>query len=531
MLSRSSIRWILAAWILFPTTASGMLERTVAGMGPLGPQDVTTRRPGEPAAPMNSIDPERGQIIWHNHLTDAIHQSTSISIASGCLAAGTYLNPPEEAELIPLWGDGTPDWVCPGTDFRVAASRFGDVIAGVDKRADGVMLYKWHSDSSTPDWTFLIRSSSVGGARALVVSPDASTIALLVTMWDPGNVRLYLFDPASSTPTAIYDAPEGTFPRNIDITADGRYIAFIAAADAYVYDRDAQSVRWSGGMGGSNDPIAISGDGTYLAYGWTSFYLREWTGSAYTPGWSISGGDFWVRSCRFSLDSGTLVVGWYDHNTHLENRIELYDLPLSSPLWTYPYTPGSGEYQDIPCEIAITADGGYAAVASWGDARNTNPEIHVFERRSSNPVLTVDTPGSMFSVDIAQTEGGGVYVAACGKHVHANEQGRGGDLYSILVTDPSAVRDRPPVAHDLVLRVQPSVCASEAEIDFMLPEASQPCVRIYSPTGRLACSLEHGWLDAGEHHWTWRGRLSPGRYWLQLHAGSRSTSRPILVTR
>ena len=64
---------------------------------------------------------------------------------------------------------------------------------------------------------------------------------------------------------------------------------------------------------------------------------------------------------------------------------------------------------------------------------NTNPEVHVFERAEGEPVLTVDTPGSMFDIDIARGPQGRIHIAAAGKHVHANTSGRGGDLYSILL--------------------------------------------------------------------------------------------------
>jgi hypothetical protein len=480
-------------------------------------------------------DPADGGVIWHNTLTDAIIQSTSISAAADRLCAGTYLNPPREVELIPLEGDGTPDWVFPGTDFRVAASRNGDVIVGVDKLTSGVTLYRWHPESSAFDWSYNIPSCSIGGVRSVVVSPDASTIALSVTMQNPQFARLYLFDPDSPVPIATCDASEGTFARNLDITADGRYIAFIAGADAYVFDRDTQTTRWSGSMGASNDPIAISGDGNYLAYGWTMLYMREWTGSTYDLLWTAPGGAFRLRSCRFSFDASTFVAGWYHSSTHLQNRIQLYEVPSSTPLWTHLNAMGSGGYQDVPYEIAITATGGHLVVGSWGDQANTNAEVQIFERASSEPVLTVDTPGSVFSVDIAEDSRGGVYAAACGKHVHANQTGRGGDLYSIRVTDPSAAGEDGLWADQIRLEMRPNPCVTEAAIRLVLAHEARTQIGVFAPDGRLLRVLDRGVMSAGTHPLQWDGTAASGRaaepgvYFLRVDAGAHSAAARIIL--
>jgi WD40 repeat protein len=477
-----------------------------------------------------------GEVLWHNYLTDATYQSAAISMTTGRVVAGTWLNPPKETELIPLEGDGTPDWVFPGTDFRVGAARNGDVIASVDKVGTGVMLYKWHTGSATPDWSYEIPSCSVGGARALVVSQDASTIALVVTMQDPQFVRLYCFDPASSTPFAMCDGPANGFARNVDVTPDGRYVAFISAADAYVYDCDTQAVRWSGSMGASNDPLAISGDGNYIAYGWTSLYVKQWNGSAYVLLWTSPGGSYWVGPCRFSGDASTLVVGWYDHSSYLQNRIQLFEMPSQTPLWTRLYTLGSGTYQDIPAVIEMTADGSHLVVGSWGDTGNTNPEVQIYEHDSPDPIYTVDTPGSVFDADIAKA-GSYVYVVAGAKHVHANQQGRGGDLYSIRVSIGSAAVEETLLSGPLALEIGPNPCLMETAIRCTLPQAADAHVQVYDPAGRLIRVLHEGPLGAGTHSMAWDGtsgngsRTEPGIYFLRLAAGGQSICRQIILTR
>jgi WD40 repeat protein len=529
----------LVCWLPATVRSAADNARTHLEAGPYGPSVIESRSLGHDsrtrAYEIATFNARRsGEIIWHNTFSDAICQTTSISTPTAHLLAGTWLNPPQEAEWIALEGDGTPDWVHSGTDFRVAAARNGDVLAGVDKLPGGLTLYKWHPGSATPDWSYEIPSATVMGARALVVSPDGLTIALVVTMQDPQFVRLYCFDPGSPVPVAIYDAPGEHTSGNIDITADGRYVAFYSGATAYVFDRQIVGLRWSGSMGAGNAPLAISGDGAYLAYGWTTLYVRVWNGSAYELLWSAPGGSFWLRSCRFSLDASTLAVGWYQYSTHLQNKIELFEMPASSPLWTYTYPMGAGVYQDIPYEIAATHDGGYIAVGSWGDEANTNPEVHVFEHAVAEPVMTLDTPGSIFGIDIVEEARGTVYVSACGKHIHANENGRGGDLYCLRLTAPAAVGNGDAVPEGPMVQAAPNPFTKTTTASFAVPISGSSRLSVYSATGRLVRLLTCKAPEGATGSLTWDGRTqdghlaAPGVYFLRLEAEHRSAARRVV---
>jgi hypothetical protein len=378
--------------------------------------------------------PRGDEVIWHKYHTDATYTTTGNSIPHGSLVAGTWLNPPMEVELIPLKGDGTPDWVFGGTYFEVAASRNSEVVAAVDFDDIGdVTVYKWHPDSATPDWSYRIEAASPASHRAIVVSPDGSTIAVLVNMQGEREfTRLYYFDPDASEPQGIYELEDGSFGRNIAITDHGQYIAFFATASVYVFDRDAGALRATVSAGAANDALTISGSGEYIAYGWQSLYVRQWNGTTYGLLVTRPGGSEYLRLCTMSSDDSTLAIAWYETNFK-QPHLELFELPSSTPLWSYLFEYGTGENQEIVSDLALTANASHLAIASFGDIMNTNPEVHVFQHDSPSPVLTVDTPGSMFDVDIATASDGTVYLAACGKHIHANESGRGGDLYSVLV--------------------------------------------------------------------------------------------------
>jgi WD40 repeat protein len=463
-------------------------------------------------------------VIWQRTHLDATYNTAAFAGPPAVIAAGTYLNPPKQVEVVPIGGNGTPDWVQGGEEFHTAASRDGSVIAAVDfvSSSTTVTVHRWDPASNVPLWSYPIGSATRGSHRTIAVSADGSTIAVLVSMVEGTQARLYLFDADSPTPIGVYDG--SGFARNLSIGEDGRFVAFIGLSTAYVVDRDADAIRWSGSMGATNDPIAITTDGNYLAFGWTSLQMRQWNGTSYANLWSIAGGAYTLYRCEFSGDGGTFAAGWA-RTSFDQNRIQLFEMPSGSPLWTRFYDTGAGAYQDIPGDLALTHDGGFLAVGSWGDQLNTNPEVHLFAHASSEPVLTVDTPGSMFDVDILDDGGCGAYVTACGKHVHANQTGRGGDLYSIHYDCPTGTPGVVGPLAEARLEAVPNPCRASMPIRFVLSEPGTAELAILTADGRGVRSLLNAPLAAGPHEVTWdgndaRGRpVAAGAYFVRLRAG------------
>ena len=82
--------------------------------------------------------------------------------------------------------------------------------------------------------------------------------------------------------------------------------------------------------------------------------------------------------------------------------------------------------------MVISNNGQAVALATWGDGKSS-PTIIVFQTSlATGPVFTLQTPGSMFAIDLYVREHI-VFVVACGKHVHANIMGEGGDAYAIQI--------------------------------------------------------------------------------------------------
>lgn len=474
--------------------------------------------------------------IWHRHYTDATYTTAAICGAGGVIAAGTYLNPPMQVEAVPIAGTGVPDWSYPGVELHVAASRDGSIIAGVDcdQAAATVTVHCWQSGAAAPLWSTTISPASRGSSRTVAVSADGSTIAVLVTMQAASPAaRLYLFSPASATPLGIFDGPGG-FGRNLSLGEDGRFAAFIGLATAYVVDRDLGALRWSGSMGASSDPIAISTDGEYLAYGWTSLRMMHWNGQAYASLWAVSGGSHALGTCAFSGDSQTCVSAWY-RSDFRQNRVRPFAVTSGTPLWTYDYALGSGPYQDVPSDVAVTPAGDFFVVGSYGDQPGTNPEVHLFGRDQATPLGSLDTPGSIFDVDIAEGAGG-LILAAGGKTVHANQTGRGGDIYALRFGDPAGVTAARPGEATFRFEAVPSPFRAGSAFGFALAGAQPLRLSLHSADGRCVRLLADRMFPAGRHRIDWNGcderggEVPAGVYLLRLSgAGHAAVARTVVV--
>ena len=498
-----------------------------------------------------------GVQLWHRFLVDPIYTSTGISTPAAMAFTGNWLNEPRHVEAVPLLGDGSEDWTYPGINYYADASRGADVLAAVDfNDADSTaVIREWRPGSATPLWSYEVhpcRSLGYEGwasRKPLQVSDDGSTLAAAIVMYTPsGQVgRLFVFAAGNGTPIIDWPFPQGNVVATA-ISAQGRYIAMAGWPTLYVFDRDAAALRWSGAIGSGNDALAISGDGNWLAWGWTTFQLREWSGSSYVVRWSHTpGGGLYTGQCALDNQESTLAVSW-DNGNSFPNvvSLDLYELPSLDLIWSYDYQPvrvdppaaslgATGrQHVDVPSQMLFSPDGQRLAVASWGD---DFPELHVFGRSSPEPLYTLDTPGSLFDVDIADDGQGGSWVTACGKHVHAGTAGRGADLYAVAIpASGTAAGEAPSPGFALGLN-HPNPFNPQTTLRFSLARSGPARLCIHDPSGRRVRTLLDRALPGGEHAIDWNGRDDAGRllpsgvYLLRLEAGEDAASRKIVMSK
>jgi hypothetical protein len=465
-------------------------------------------------------------VVWSHNLTSAIY-TTACNTVNAYVFAGTYLNPPKEAQLFALGGGGDPEWGYGGTEFYVDAGDNMFTLAAVDDYGSGVKVSKWTGPGDTiPDWTTGFPGYSVTSYGPFAVSDDGSTIAAIAAPAGT-DAHLLLFDADSSEPLIDYVATGLGFPRYVKINADGRYTAFIALATIVVFDRDLLSVRSQISMGFSNSALDISGDGDIIVYGWPSLQVREWNGTSYQSLWTYNpGANYYVGTIAVSNDGSTIVSCWYT-TTFTTLKVVVHDIGSATPLWIYDYPVSSGVYQEDPMDVDITDDGQYFIVGSLGDDANINPEVHIFQRDNTPHIYyTVDMPGSVFSVDIAND---GSYATAAGKHVHANVMGSGGDIV-LIDTDITGIRSNESPGFyggSPMIACYPNPFTRGAQIRFMIRDSQHATgntqLRIYDTCGRLVkhVNLESRIVDH-ESVFSWDGTdeanrpLSGGVYFVEL---------------
>lgn len=328
-----------------------------------------------------------------------------------------------------IWSDGTPL----GTEFRGVASAdatdthvaIDQVVLGGDITTRQAVLRKYGSTSGTPDWTYTF-TPIINAAAKVGISRDGQTIVAAVMNNNTFEVEVSVFDPDSGTPSSSGSVATGVnnYMRGFDLSADGSTLYFSAGTTAYVYDLSTHTVAFSTNIGASFDSHAISGDGSVFAFG--NFNLmRVWekSGGTYLNTQTVNkGGQIYCAQIDISDDGSTVAAGWYFYASGLSVLVEALDVPSKTTTMSEIVT-GTGSFQNTIAEVSCSADGQRFAVGLWGDEGNQAAELRIYERDQNAPIATLNTPGSVFAVDLSAD---GQRVVGGSKAVHANTFGNGG---------------------------------------------------------------------------------------------------------
>ncbi|MCC6406784.1 MAG: hypothetical protein IT453_06445 [Planctomycetes bacterium] len=331
----------------------------------------------------------------------------------------------------PVWTDTTPF----GTEFRQVASAdaqpihvaIDQVVLGGQMTTRQAILRKYTSSSGTPDWTYTF-APVINAQSNVAISRDGQRIVAAIfddTNWE---VEIAVFAPGSNVPLSYTAVPTGTngYLRGFDLSSDGSTLYFTGGTTAYLFDVASAQVVHTSPLNALFDSHAISGDGKVFANGsFNAMYVWEKQGATWVNTFTRSvAGQCYCAEIDISDDGSTIASGWTFYSNYLTVRVEALDVATKATTMSN-VASGLGSKQNVIADVSISADGKHFAVGVWGDAGGIVPELRIFDRAQNAPIATIDTPGSVFDVEISAD---GKRAIAGSKAVHANDFGNGGRL-------------------------------------------------------------------------------------------------------
>ena len=349
------------------------------------------------------------------------------------------------ARMFEVAGSGTPLWEIDlgSGDVGVAAAQTADIFYGAwyHQGTNSFEVYKFNHASSTPDWTWDGTAAgyvpgSLGSPGRIAASADGSVLA--VGGHDGDSLAVMFFTDSSSTPMMIFeDETVGYNPRQLRLTADGSKCIFTCAGDLYRVDVATGVLEDFYDIGYSSGTLGVSPDGSVVVVGFSSSRVLQWDGSEYVSTFVTYNSGYYAGGAVVAEDNDTVAIAWYASD-YLSVSLSMISIANgSTPLWVWDSPQGGGSKQAAIAQMDISDDGNWVAFGNWGVEDNTFPEVFVFKSdTSTGPWFSIDTPGSVFSVDLSSD---GQYLCTGGKAVHANEMGSGGDVYAAHIDQTSAV--------------------------------------------------------------------------------------------
>lgn len=367
----------------------------------------------------------RAELVWQTTDPSAIAGEVAVSSTTMNSLVSWYLN----AERLSLYND-TPAPVWEHTvgdlDFGYPIDQLEDgslLVAG-----DGPTIKIFDPSSSNPTWQHTI-AYSIGDLK---FSPagDKVYISFYDSAQDRGMVECYNVGDTNPVWSVGFEGGSQT----LDISGDGTTLIFTqyggGNSNMWVLNSVDGSVIFQGPEYNQNPP-AICYDASVIVNGDYSGYVHVYqyndTLQTYEEVWNfhVDGGGTsdWIGGMAISADGTTIAVGTLTFVTGGYNgQIYMFNTYSPTPLWVY---DNAGDYV---IDLDLTDDGSVLAAASYGPMDNTTADFFLFRKESNVPVFEINTPGSLFSVDMS---GDGTICTTGGKAVHARVMGSGGVLYNL----------------------------------------------------------------------------------------------------
>ena len=249
-----------------------------------------------------------------------------------------------------------------------------------------------------------ILASDARGERLVAGVADASRNVVRIDWLDADGALVERVDLAASA------------LKGLVLAEKGERAVLCAGLELIVLERNAVILQRT--LGGSTAALALSDDGRIVAHGDQGGVrvLEEdgagWTTLATFPG---NANELPV-GLALSADGETLAISWWDYVDTTAVRLEVVDVRTGSIRNAHEQRGAAFGLQNFPSALRMSADGRRVALGLWG-AGDERAELLLFERGTSEPVLSVDLPGSVEALDLDRS---GTRIAVACKDAHAN---------------------------------------------------------------------------------------------------------------
>lgn len=333
-----------------------------------------------------------------------------------------------------------PVWEITGTvstmRHRVSSAKEGmvhaalyDVDSGGAFNTRNVIVKKFSSSSSTPDWSYTFPTETNGhDSTAVHVSDDGTKVVAAMHNIYTNKADVVVFDADSGTVTSFSSLEMLSPFKTTILSGDGRILYLRSNIKAYLFDVDTGLEHHSAVLfGGQVQSDAINGDGSVYAIG-TNNDVKIWEddGSGFYAlkhTLTLPGENYCARM-DISEDGSTIVLGYNYWLEWLQIRFRVFDVESGALLMDDSLT-GTGSLQNLINVLSISADGSTFAAGVWGDEGGLVPEVLVYDSLQSSPIATFDMPGSVNALDL---DDDGRTLAVATKNGHANVVGSGGNI-------------------------------------------------------------------------------------------------------
>lgn len=366
---------------------------------------------------------ERLELLWETSDAAAICGGVKVSATSGNSFVRWQTNS-ERVSLfadtaIPLWEHTVGDL---DFDYPIDMTENGEILAVGDQSDMKIFT----PGSSEPFWT-----CNVGYYIAFLELNAEGTQAYLAYPTETNSVvQMYNIEDDEPVWTNTYDGGTGS----LTLSEDGSTLIFTQYGggfdNMFVLNAEDGNLIFEAPEYNQNPP-AISNDGSVIVNGDYSGYIWVYEYSdeleTYEELWHyhVNGGgtSHWIGGMAVSADGNTIAAGTLTFlSAGYNGQVYLFDKSLPEPIWVY---DDAGDYV---VSVDLSADGSVLAACGYGPYDGNGADFMLFRRSSNIPVFELDTPGSLFSVDLASD---GSFCTTGGKAVHAREMGSGGNIYSI----------------------------------------------------------------------------------------------------